>query len=53
MFPNDLTFSYRVEIDSKKAPRGLAVRADASRLSEYRGKVPVDSQLILVDTINS
>ncbi|MDE5084470.1 MAG: SH3 domain-containing protein [Trichodesmium sp. St18_bin1] len=37
------------EIDSKKAPRGLAVRADASRLSEYRGKVPVDSQLILVD----
>ncbi len=33
----------------KKAPRGLAVRADASRLSEYRGKVPVDSQLTLVD----
>ena len=37
------------EIDSKKAPRGLAVRADASRRSKYRGKVPVDSQLILVE----
>ncbi len=37
------------EIDSKKAPRGLAVRADASRRSEYRGKVPVDGQLTLVE----
>ncbi|MGD1809484.1 hypothetical protein ACP6PL_29185 [Dapis sp. BLCC M126] len=37
------------EIDSKKAPRGLAVRSDASRRSEYRGKVPVDGQLILVE----
>ena len=25
------------------------MRGDASRRSEYRGKVPVDSQLILVD----
>lgn len=37
------------EIDSKKAPRGLAVRADATRRSEYRGKVPVDDQLTLVE----
>ena len=37
------------EIDSRKAPRGLAVRADTSRRSEYRGKVPVDSQLTLVE----
>ncbi|NEQ40272.1 MAG: SH3 domain-containing protein [Okeania sp. SIO3I5] len=37
------------EIDSRKAPRGLAVRADASRRSKYRGKVPVDGQLILVE----
>lgn len=37
------------EIDSKKAPRGLAVRADATRRSEYRGKVPVDGQLTLVE----
>lgn len=37
------------EIDSKKAPRGLAVRSDASKLSEYRGKVPVDGQLTLVE----
>jgi len=37
------------EIDKKKAPQGLAVRADASRRSEYRGKVPVDGQLTLVE----
>ncbi|MDJ0554848.1 MAG: hypothetical protein QNJ68_10470 [Microcoleaceae cyanobacterium MO_207.B10] len=37
------------EIDSKKAPRGLAVRSDASRRSEYKGKVPVDGQLSLVE----
>ncbi len=37
------------KIDSKKAPRGLAVRSDASRLSDYRGKVPIDSQLTLVE----
>ncbi len=37
------------EIDSRKAPRGLAVRADATRRSEYRGKVPVDGQLTLVE----
>lgn len=36
-------------IDSKKAPRGLAVRADASRLSEYKGKVAVDGRLTLVE----
>ncbi|MGK7922266.1 MAG: hypothetical protein AB4080_19900 [Trichodesmium sp.] len=37
------------EIDSKKAPRGLAVRADASRSSEYRGKVPASDRLMLVE----
>ncbi|NES07174.1 MAG: hypothetical protein F6K22_32880 [Okeania sp. SIO2F4] len=37
------------EIDSRKAPRGLAVRADATRRSEYRGKVPVNGQLTLVE----
>lgn len=37
------------EIDSKKAPRGLAVRSDASKLSEYRGKVFVDGRLTLVE----
>lgn len=37
------------EIDSKKAPRGLAVRSDASRRSEYKGKVQVDGQLYLVE----
>ncbi|MEB3343792.1 hypothetical protein [Okeania sp.] len=37
------------EIDSKKAPRGLAVREDATRLSKYKGKVPVNSQLTLVE----
>ena len=37
------------EIDPKKAPRGLAVRADASRNSKYRGKVPVNSQLTLIE----
>lgn len=37
------------EIDSKKAPRGLAVRAAPSRRSEYRGKVPVNDRLMLVE----
>lgn len=37
------------QIDSKKAPRGLAVRTNATRRSEYKGKVPVDSQLTLVE----
>ncbi|MGB3509711.1 MAG: SH3 domain-containing protein [Microcoleaceae cyanobacterium] len=37
------------EIDSKKAPRGLAVRSDASKFSEYRGKVFVDGRLTLVE----
>ncbi|MDE5096800.1 MAG: SH3 domain-containing protein [Trichodesmium sp. St11_bin5] len=48
-YPPETDESLCREIDRKKAPRGLAVRGDASRRSEYRGKVPVDSQLILVD----
>lgn len=37
------------QVNRRGAPKGLAVRADASRSSAYRGKIPAGGRVILVD----